>query len=93
MEVLSTAREFGDSVGSLARDGLKAAGGVVFVGFVLVLFGAPTYYNVVGGDYVEAAVGAAVLLAFGAGVLWWVHTRTGLDVPLPSAVATPDEGN
>lgn len=93
MEVLNTAREFGDTVESLVAVGLKATGAVVLVGFVLILFGIPTYYNVMGDDYVEAAVGAAALLAVGAVILWWVYSRVDFDATLPSGTATSDDRN
>jgi hypothetical protein len=77
-------------VGSLFALGVKAAMPVACAGFLVMVFGIQTYDSVLAGDYVEAAIGAGILLAFGAGALWLVYSRVDLDVTLPP-VGTPSE--
>ncbi|MEF8851219.1 MAG: hypothetical protein V5A44_06230 [Haloarculaceae archaeon] len=93
MAVPDAASTFGSTVESLLVLGLKTVGVVGFVGFMLMLFGIPTYYNVTGGDYVEAAVGGGVLLVLALVILWSVYRRVDIDVALPSMTTALDGGD
>lgn len=93
MEVPDAVSTFGSTVESLLVLGLKTAGAVGFVGLMLMLFGIPTYYNIMGGDYVEAAVGGGILLVLALAILWWVYSRVDIDVASPSMVTASDGGD
>ena len=91
MPLSGTVDTLRSTVGSLFAIAIKAAMPVACALFRVMVFGIQTYDNVLAGDYVDAAIGAGVLLAFVVGALWVVYSRVDFDVTLPST-ATPSDG-